>query len=87
MQDPTPKQIAATERAMDQLDTLADGWAVGVDLPSLIKGARSPMGLKRSAPVHVRQRFRADAIVYQAFIAAYMRAVDYVLPNERETSE
>jgi hypothetical protein len=78
----TPEQIAATERAMDQLDALADAWAVEVKLPELIKAATSPMDLNRSVPNDVRHRFRnrmeaqIASIVHQAFIEAYMRAGD-----------
>jgi hypothetical protein len=81
-EEATPEQIAACERAMDWFDALADAWAIEVDLPTLIKACVSPMGLSRSAPDTVRQRFRdrmeaqIDAIVRQAFIEAYMAAAD-----------
>lgn len=80
MNDATKEQIAASERAMDRLDAMADAWAVEIDLPALIKAATSPMDLKPSAPPQVRDRFRGrmeaqiDAIIRQAFIEAYMQA-------------
>jgi hypothetical protein len=82
MNDATPEQVAASERAMDRLDSLADAWAIEIGLPQLIKAATSPMGLRASAPEAVRTHFRGrmesqiDAIVRQAFIEAYMRAGD-----------
>lgn len=82
MSEATADQIAASDRAMDQLDALADAWAIEVELPQLIKAATSPMDLKPHAPADVRQRFRnrmeaqIDAIVRQAFLEAYMRAGD-----------
>jgi hypothetical protein len=80
MEEATPEQIAASERAMDRLDALADEWAVEVDLPTLIKAATCPMDLKPTVPAAIRQKFRGrmeaqlDAIVRQAFIEAYMAA-------------
>ncbi len=82
MAECTQEQTAACERAMDQLDALADAWAVEVNLPSLIKAATSPMGLNNAVPANIKARFRdrmeaqIDAIVRQAFIEAYMRGAD-----------
>ncbi len=72
------------EIGIDVLDGLADKWAIDVDLTSMIKNATSPMNLSRSAPDHVREKFRArmeaqiNAVVLQAFVEGALRGVALV---------
>ena len=72
------------EIGIDVLDGLADKWAIDVDLTSMIKNATSPLNLNRSAPDHVREKFRArmeaqiNAVVLQAFVEGALRGVDLV---------
>lgn len=75
---------AKADLGIDILDGLADVWVEEVNLTSMIKNVTSPMGLNRSAPDDVRQKFRdrmeaqIDAIVRQAFVEGALRGVDLV---------
>lgn len=75
---------AKADIGIDILDGIADAWAEDINLHSMIKNVTSPMGLNRTVPDAVRDKFRnrmeaqIDAIVRQAFLEGALRGVDLV---------
>lgn len=80
MNDVTPEQKAAGERAMDGLETQADIWADEINLVLIIKniGAAS-RGLTDRMPPDVREGFinrqeaNIDALARQAYLEGFYR--------------
>lgn len=80
MDEATPEQAAACERAMDGLEAQADIWADEIDLVVIIKniGAAS-RGLNDRMPKDIREGFisrqeaNIDALVRQAYLEGFDR--------------
>lgn len=80
MDDATPEQLAACERAMDGLEAQADIWADEIDLVLIIKNIGSASrGLNDRMPKDIREGFinrqeaNIDALVRQAYLEGFDR--------------